>query len=97
MGAMVSYYPQVSEWIYLGETAINMAQVASIEFQRSGDEEQAIVRLSSYHAGDDLDDRDKTWFKVTQEDLVRALRRYVDGLRAPGFASGSRRHPERGE
>jgi hypothetical protein len=94
MGAMVSYYPQVSEWIYLGETAINMAQVTSIQFQQSGDEEQAIVRLASYRAGDDFDDRDKTWFRVTQADLVRALRHYVDGLRAPGFAPNSRRRGE---
>jgi hypothetical protein len=83
---MVSYYPQVSEWIYLGDTAINMAQVASIEFGWSGDETFAIVRLSSYHAVDDMEERNKTWFKVKQADLVRALRQYVEGLSAPGFA-----------
>ena len=86
MTAMVSYYPQVSEWIYLGDTAINMAQVTSIEFGWAGDEMFAIVRLSSHHVADDVEERNKTWFKVKQAELVRALRQYVEGLSAPGFA-----------
>jgi len=32
MPASVSLYPQVAEWIYLGDTAVNMAQVTAIEF-----------------------------------------------------------------
>jgi hypothetical protein len=85
MTAMVSYYPQVSEWIFLGDTAINMAQVTSIEFGQAGDDEYAIVRLSSYHAADDIEERGRTWFKVKQAELVRWLRQYVEGLSAPGF------------
>ena len=83
MTAMVSHYPQVSEWVLLSDTAINMAQVSSIEFGRSGDAIFAVIRLASYQAADEVEGRGKTWFKVTQADLVHSLRRYVEGLHAP--------------
>src|SRR5438105_15733992 len=46
MAAMVSHYPRVSEWVYIGDTAINMAQVTGIEFGNAGSGTYAIVRLS---------------------------------------------------
>lgn len=81
----VSYYPQVSEWIFLGEAAINMAQVASIEFSRGPDDACAIVRLSTYRASDGPDEMGATWFKVMRPELVRYLRDYARRLAAPGF------------
>lgn len=86
MPATVSYYPQVSEWLYLGDVAINLAQVASIEFEHTGDGEAAIVRLASYRIADEFDDSGKTWFRVSGAELVQSLRQYVEALRAPGFA-----------
>ena len=50
MTAMVSHYPRVSEWVYIGDTAINMAQVTGIEFGNAGSGAYAIVRLSSYNS-----------------------------------------------
>ncbi len=73
MSANVSLYPRVAEWIYLGDTAVNMAQVTAIEF---GDT-YAIIRLSSYNAEDEHGERDKTWFKVRDAETVRVLRAYV--------------------
>lgn len=78
MPAMISHYPRVSEWIYLGQTAINLAQVATIEFQGDGPGAQAIVRLSTGSAEEDAD-RGRTWFLVKDARLVRDLRAYVDG------------------
>ena len=79
----VVLYPdlRVSECIFLGETAVNLAQVTGIEF----DGAIAIVRLASYHAEYEHSDLGKTWFKVRDPRLVRLLRDYVERLAAPGF------------
>ena len=79
MPAMISHYPRVSEWIYLGQTAINLAQVATIEFQGDGPGAQAIVRLSAISGADEDADRGRTWFLVKDAHLVRDLRAYIDG------------------
>jgi hypothetical protein len=84
MAAAVSAYPRVSEWIYLGSTAINMAQVASIEFGHTDGDAYAIVRMASYSAAREAAELGRTWFEVHSTALVRQLRGYVDGMAAPG-------------
>ncbi len=83
MYATVSAYPRVSEWTYIGDTAINLAQVAAIEFGSGGSGAYAVVRLSSYTIEYEADGLDKTWFKVRDAATIGWLRAYVDGLRAP--------------
>ena len=85
MAALVSHYPRVSEWVYIGDTAINMAQVTSIEFGSAGSGTYAIVRLSSYNSEYEAGDLGKTWFKVRDPDFVRFLREYVTHMAAPGL------------
>ena len=82
MYATVSAYPRVSEWMYIGDTAINLAQVASIEFGNGSGGAYAVVRLSSYTLEYEADGLGKTWFKVRDAATIRQLRDYVDGLRA---------------
>ncbi len=82
MYATLSAYPRVSEWMYIGDTAINLAQVASIEFGGGSNGATAIVRLSSYTLEYEADGLGKTWFTVRDTATIRALRAYVDGLRA---------------
>lgn len=83
MPATVSHYPRVSEWVYIGDTAINMAQVTDIEFGGEGDGAYAIVRLATYQAEYDVEGMNRTWFKLKDAHLVRALREYVEGMSAP--------------
>jgi hypothetical protein len=85
MAAMVSRYPRVSEWVYIGDTAINMAQVTGIEFGSAGSGTYAIVRLSSYTSEYEAGDLGKTWFKVRDPELVRLLREYVNRMAALGL------------
>ena len=85
MAAMVSHYPRVSEWVYIGDTAINMAQVTGIEFGSTGSGTYAIVRLSSYNSEYEAGDLGKTWFKVRDPEIVRFLREYVTHMAAPGL------------
>jgi hypothetical protein len=85
MAALVSHYPRVSEWVYIGDTAINMAQVTGIEFGNAGSGVYAIVRLSSYASEYEAGDLGKTWFKVRDPELVRFLREYVTHMAAPGL------------
>lgn len=73
MFATVSHYPRVSEWIYLDETAINMAQVTSIEFRDEAGRAYALLRLSS---GD-------YQHEVRDTALVQVLREYVAQMLAP--------------
>jgi len=82
MYAAISAYPRVSEWMDIGDTAINLAQVASIEFGGGSNGVTAIVRLSSYTLEYEADGLGKTWFTVRDAATIRALRAYVDGLRA---------------
>jgi len=82
MYAAISAYPRVSEWMDIGETAINLAQVASIEFGGGSNGATAIVRLSSYTLEYEADGLGKTWFTVRDAATIRSLRAYVDGLRA---------------
>jgi hypothetical protein len=72
MYASVSYYPRVSEWIYVGDTAINLAQVATIEFGGK-DEAYALLRLST----------PDYQYEVRDAALVRYLREYVESMLAP--------------
>jgi hypothetical protein len=85
MAAMMSHYPRVSEWVYIGGTAINMAQVTGIEFGDAGSGAYAIVRLSSYSSEYEAGDLGKTWFKVRDPEVVRFLRDYVNQMVAPGL------------
>jgi len=82
MYAAVSAYPRVSEWLYIGEIAINLAQVAAIEFGSGSSGAYATVRLSSYTVEYEADGLGKTWFKVRDAPTIGLLRAYVDGLRA---------------
>ena len=85
MPAMVSAYPRVSEWIYLGSTAINMAQVAAIEFGNAEGHAFAIVRMASFAPAREAADVGKTWFEVHQSAVVRQLRAYVDAMAVPAL------------
>ena len=73
MFATVSHYPRVSEWIYLDETAINMALVTSIEFRDEAGRAYALLRLSSGNYQ----------HEVRDAGLVQLLREYVDQMLAP--------------
>ena len=82
MYATLSAYPRVSEWMDIGDTAIYLAQVASITFAGGSSGATAIVRLSSYTLEYEADGLGKTWFTVRDAATIRALRAYVDRLRA---------------
>ncbi len=92
MSATVSHYPRVSEWVVVGETALNMAQVASIEFGLAGSSPFAVVRLSTYHAEREAEELGTTWFKLRDAAIVGALRDYVAAMRAPGFTHPTYAH-----
>ncbi len=79
MFAAVSHFPRVSEWVYLGTTAINLAQVAAIEFgdKDKGSDAYAIIRLAAYNANEEVTGLGRTWFKVRDVAVVRQLRAYV--------------------
>jgi hypothetical protein len=86
MPASVTAYPRVSEWIFIGATAINMAQVASIEFGNAEGHAFAIVRMASFVPARESADLGRTWFEVHNSGIVRQLRAYVDGMAAPALA-----------
>lgn len=86
MPATVSTYPRVSEWVFIGATAINMAQVASIEFGNAEGHAFAIVRMASFTPSREASDLGRTWFEVHNSGSVRQLRAYVDGMAAPTLA-----------
>ena len=86
MPAMVTAYPRVSEWIYIGATAINMAQVAAIEFGNTEGHAFAVVRLAAFVPSREASDLGKTWFEVHNSGIVRQLRAYVDAMAAPALA-----------
>lgn len=83
MFAAVSHYPRVSEWVYIGDTAINMAQVTGIEFGYAGGRSYAIVRLSSYDSEREAEESGKTWFEVRDPEIIRVLREYVEQMSVP--------------
>ena len=81
MSATVSAFPRVSEWLYIGDTAINLGQVAAIEFGSGSSGAYATVRLSSYSVEYESDGLGKTWFKVRDTATIRLLREYVERWR----------------
>ncbi len=85
MFAAVSHFPRVSEWVYLGTTAINLAQVSAIEFgdKDKGDDAYAIIRLAAYNADEEVTGLGRTWFKVRDAAIVRQLRAYVGQALVP--------------
>ena len=83
MSALISHYPRVSEWLFLEDTAINLAMVSSITFSGDSLGEYAIVRLTGYRGSPVDAERGETWFEVRDDTLVRVLRRYVDQMAAP--------------
>jgi hypothetical protein len=82
---MVTAYPRVSEWIYIGTTAINLAQVAAIEFGNAEGHAFAIVRMASFVPSREAADLGRTWFEVHNSGIVRQLRAYVDAMAAPAL------------
>jgi hypothetical protein len=83
MSALISHYPRVSEWLYLDDTAINLAMVSSITFSGDSLGEYAIVRLAGYRGSLSDAERGETWFEVRDEAPVSLLRRYVEQMAAP--------------
>ena len=83
MSALISHYPRVSEWLFIDDTAINLAMVAGITFSGDSQGEYAIVRLASYRGGLSDAERGETWFEVRDDTLVGVLRRYVEQMAAP--------------
>jgi hypothetical protein len=83
MALQVSHYPRVSEWLFIDDTAINMAAVISITFSADSAGDYAIVRLAGYHGTGDAE-RGETWFEVRESGLLRVLRGYVVQMAAPG-------------
>jgi len=87
MFAAVSHFPRVSEWVYLGTTAVNLAQVAAIEFgdKDKGADSYAIIRLAAYNADEEATGLGHTWFKVRDVAVVRQLREYVGQALIPAY------------
>jgi hypothetical protein len=83
MFAQVSHYPRVSEWLFVEDTAINLAMVTSITFSADSAGDYAIVRLPGYRG--DLSDREQgeTWFTVRDADVLQRVREYVAQMAAP--------------
>ncbi|HWE60975.1 MAG TPA: hypothetical protein VHB98_04630, partial [Chloroflexota bacterium] len=63
--------------------AINLAQVAAIEFGNAEGHAFAIVRMASFVPSREASDLGKTWFEVHTQGIVRQLRAYVDAMAAP--------------
>ncbi len=86
MGALVSHYPRVSEWLYVGDTAINLATVISITFNGDSAGEYAVLRLPA--SGDRRDDDvDRDWLEVRDVAVIRQLRHYIEQAYAPAAAA----------
>lgn len=83
MFAQVSHYPRVSEWLFIEDTAINLAMVASVTFSTDSAGEYAIVRLPAYRGGMPDGERGDTWFSVRDDAVLYRLRAYIAQMAAP--------------
>jgi hypothetical protein len=83
MSAQVSHYPRVSEWLFVGDTAINLATVTSITFSADSAGEYAIMRLNGYRGEPSEREQGETWFAVRDADVLQQLRAYVAQMAAP--------------
>jgi hypothetical protein len=86
MFAQISHYPRVSEWLFVEDTAINLAMVTSITFSADSAGAYAIVRLPGYRGDQDDRERGETWFAVRDPEVVQRLHAYVAQMAAPGPA-----------